>query len=119
MEVATTRGAKFKDWFNRTFRKNYLNYQEVQDNIRELQKAAKKVEKGTDEYEKLRAEIKNEYDILKKYREGLLGASPEVKWTLIVVGGIAFFAICLDQESPKAIKIAQFVLRIISFGKAG
>lgn len=91
------------------------NGREIQDNIERLKAARAKVDVGTPEYEALSKELEKEYEILKKYKDSRFIIEPKIIVTLIVIGGIAFFAICLDQESPKAIKIAQFVVKLFKF----
>jgi len=89
---------------------------ELQDNIKKLHAARKQVEKGSDTYEKLQCELKTEYELLKKLKESKHSVPPQITATLCVVGTIAFFAICLDQESPKALKLAQFVVKLFKLG---
>ena len=71
---------------------------------------------GTPEYETLTNELMKEYELMRKYKDSRFYIDPKVAATLLVVGGIAFFAICLDQENPKAIKIAQFITKLFKFG---
>lgn len=93
-----------------------VNGKEIQENIDRIKKARALVDVGTDEYEKLSAELMKEYEILKKYKDSRFFIEPKVIATLVVIGGLAFFAICLDQENPKAIKIAQFITKLFKFG---
>ena len=93
-----------------------MNGKEIQDNIGRIKAARAQVTPGTDEYERLSAELLKEYEILKAYKASRFYIEPKVIATLVVIGGIAFFAICLDQENPKAIKIAQFVTKLFRFG---
>ena len=92
-----------------------LNAREIQENIQRLKAARKETQVGTDAYDKLQTELQKEYEILKKFKDGRFAVPPQVIATLCVVGTIAFFAICLDQESPKALKLAQFVLKIFKW----
>lgn len=89
---------------------------ELQDNIKKLHAARKQVEKGSNDYEKLQCELKTEYELLKKLKESKHSVPPQITATLCVVGAIAFFAVCLDQESPKALKLAQFVVKLFKLG---
>lgn len=93
-----------------------VNGKEIQENIDRIKKARALAEVGTDEYEKLSNELMREYEILKKYKDSRFYVEPKVIATLVVIGGLAFFAICLDQENPKAIKIAQFITKLFKFG---
>lgn len=89
-----------------------FNGREILQNIERIKEARKNTPVGTPEYEMLSAELMKEYEILKKYKESRFSIKPEVAITLLIVGGIAFFAICLEQENPKAMKIASFVLKL-------
>lgn len=106
---------KFWQKFRRRWFKMTIMREELIDNIRQLQTEKKKQQPGTPEYEALQNEINKEYDIYKKWKDSRR-VSGEVKATLVVVGAIAFFAICLDQESPKALKLAQFIIKLFKFG---
>ncbi len=88
----------------------------IQRNIERIKFARDHAEVGTQEYETLSNELMKEYEILRKYKDSRFYVDPKVLATLLVVGGIAFFAICLDQENPKAIKIAQFITKLFKFG---
>lgn len=88
----------------------------IQRNIERIKIAREHAEIGTPEYETLSNELMKEYEILRKYKDSRFYVDPKVLATLLVIGGIAFFAICLDQENPKAIKIAQFITRLFKFG---
>ena len=115
---------KFKGFFgfckNRIKKIKIFNWRtdlkELRDNIRRLHEAIDNTKEGTDTYEKLQCELKTEYELLKKMKEAKHSVPPQIKVTLFVVGSIAFFAICLDQESPKALKLAQFVVKLFKLG---
>ena len=60
----------------------------------------------------LQTELKSEYEILKKYRDSRFTIQPERG---LIIGGILFlgtFMIALERENPKALKLAQFLLRL-------
>jgi hypothetical protein len=96
--------------------KRKLTGKDIIRNIQELEEARSQLSKGTDEYNAIQAEISKEYDILKKYREGRFGIKPEATITAIAIFGMFLFAIALDRESPKPVKIAQFLIKLVRFG---
>lgn len=96
----------FERWYKQ------LNGKDIRENIERLKEARTHFPYGSEEYERITDELMKEYELLKKYRDSRFGIEPKALATLIVIGGIAFFAICLDQESPKAIKLAQFVCKL-------
>lgn len=87
----------------------------IKRNIIRLKVARDHAEIGTPEYEALTQELMSEYDLMRKYKDSRFYVDPKVALPLLVIGGIAFFAICLDQENPKAIKIAQFITKLFKF----
>ena len=93
-----------------------VNGREIQENIDRIKRARANAEPGTEEYEKLSSELMKEYEILKKYKDSRFFIEPKVILTLAVIGGLAFFAICLDQENPKALRISQFIIKLFKFG---
>lgn len=109
---------KIKNFFNK-FKRKVFKYNVTRDellkSIRQLQEMKNKCEPATEEYESLQNEISKEFEIYKKWKDSKK-VSGEVKATLVVVGAISFFALCLDQESPKALKLAQFVCKIFKLG---
>ena len=63
-------------------------------------------------YSTYQTEMKNEYDMLKKYRESRFSIAPEKG---LMIGGVLFvgvFALALERENPKALKLAQFLLKL-------
>ena len=92
------------------------NGREIQRNIERIKYAMAKSEPGTPEYETLSDELQKAYEIMKKYKESKFYIEPKVMATLVVVGAIGFFAICLSQEDPTAIKIAQFISKLFRLG---
>ena len=96
--------------------KKRLTGRDIIRNIQELEEKRSTLEKGTDEYNAIQSEISREYDILKKYREGRFGIKPEAVITTVAMVGLFFFAIALDRESPKPVKMAQFVIKLARLG---
>lgn len=85
---------------------------EIQRNIERLKYALAKAEIGTPEYDNLSNELKELYEIKRKHKDSRFYVEPKVIAILGVIGVIGFFAICLSQEDPSAIKIAQFILKL-------
>lgn len=93
-------------------KRTYSDKREIQKNIERIKWQLANSEPGTPEYEKLSGELKEAYEILKKYKESRFFIEPKTIAILAVIGLIGFFAICLSQEDPSAIKIAQFVIKL-------
>ena len=63
-------------------------------------------------YSTLQSEMKSEYDALKKHNDSRFTIQPEKG---LMIGGVLFigvFALALERENPKALKLAQFLLKL-------
>ena len=86
---------------------------DIDEVIARIQERTKEVDPGSEEFAKLRKDLEQEYrnkKLVKELRHGGLSADKILMVVTIFV--IAGFAFCLDLESPKALKIAQLVLRL-------
>jgi len=63
-------------------------------------------------YDTLQNQWKAQLDVLKKYKDSKFYIPPKDLLTIASVGGLAFFGISLDHENPKAMKLAQFVMKL-------
>lgn len=66
-------------------------------------------------YSTAQQELDAEYVTLKKYRDSKLTIPPDKLLTTICLSGLTLFALALDRESPKAVKLASFVMKIFPF----
>ena len=60
----------------------------------------------------LQKELEQEYTILKKYKDSRFAIAPK---DAIIIGGVFFmgvFCFALERENPKALKLANFLLKI-------
>ena len=68
---------------------------------------------GSEEFDKLRKQLEQELRNKKLVKEmRFMGLSPDKILMVLVIIGIAGFGFALDTESPKALKIAQFALKL-------
>lgn len=86
---------------------------DIDEVVERIQKASKEVNPGTEEFSRLRRDLEQEYKnkkLVKEMRRG--GLSWDKILMVVAILVIAGFAFCLDMESPKALKIAQLVLKL-------
>ena len=86
---------------------------DIDEVIARIQEQTKGVDPGSEEFSRLRKDLEQEYrnkKLVKELRHGGLSADKILMVVTIFV--IAGFAFCLDLESPKALKIAQLVLKL-------
>lgn len=84
--------------------------------IERIQEMSERYEPGTEEFRRCRQDYEQEIRN-KKLEKECKHAGIDYKVVIAAVStilttGIAVFALSLDQESPKALKLADFVLRI-------
>lgn len=90
-----------------------LRKKDVDETIRRIQKASEKAEPGSEEFKKLRADLEQELKNKKLYKEmRFLGISPDKILMALIILVIAGFGFALDLDSPKALKIASFALKL-------
>lgn len=90
-----------------------LRKNDINETIRRIQEASKKVDPGSEEFKRLRADLEQEYKNKKLCREmRFMGISADKVLMVAVVLIIAGFGFALDMDSPKALKIAQFALKL-------
>lgn len=86
---------------------------DVNDALKRIEEARKKVEPGTEEFDRLAKEYEQELKNKKLIKEmKFLGFKPESILIAALILIIAGFGFALDLDSPKAIKIAQFAINI-------
>ena len=85
---------------------------DLQEDILKIREEMKKTEIGSEKYTCLQEQLEKEYVILKKYKETRMGIAPKDALVILMLGGVGFFMIALERENPKAIKLAEFVLRL-------
>lgn len=90
-----------------------LKKDDIQETIRRIQEASKKVEPGSEEFARLRDDLEQELRNKKLLKETKILGMPADKLLMIaVILVIAGFGFALDLESPKALKIASFALKL-------
>ena len=90
-----------------------LRKNDIDEVIARIQEETKNVDPGSDEFARLRKDLEQEYRNKKLVKEMKRFGIPADKILMVAaVLVIAGFAFCLDLESPKALKIAQLVLKL-------
>ena len=90
-----------------------LKKKDIDETIQRIQKASEKAEPGSEEFRKLRVDLEQELKNKKLYKEmRFMGISPDKIMFALLVLIIAGFGFALDMDSPKALKIAQFALKL-------
>ena len=77
-----------------------------------LMEEAKVYEDADERYTKLQEQKEKEYVILKKYKDSKFYVPPD---RAMIIGGVllvAIFAIALEREDPKALKLSTFILKL-------
>ncbi len=89
-----------------------LNKNDINETIRRIQEKTKEVDPGSEEFRRLRVDLEQELKnkkLVKEMRFG--GIRLETALCIAAVFVLAGFGFALDMDSPKALKIAQFVLQ--------
>ena len=90
-----------------------LRKSDIDEVIGRIQEQTKNVDPGSEEFSRLRKDLEQEYRNKKLVKEMKRFGIPADKILMVVaILAIAGFAFCLDLESPKALKIAQLVLKL-------
>ena len=90
-----------------------LKQKDIDETIGRIKEASAKAEPGSEEFKRLRADLEQELKNKKLYKEmRFLGIAPDKILFALIILVIAGFGFALDLDSPKALKIAQFVLKL-------
>ena len=90
-----------------------LKKSDITEVIRRIEAKTRTVEPGSEEFRRLRMDMEQELKNKKLVREmRTFGISLDKILTVAVILVIAGFGFALDLESPKALKIASFVLKL-------
>ena len=86
----------------------------IEETLMRIEEATKNAEPGSESFNRLRKDYEQELKNKKLVKEmKFMGISWDKILLVCVILLIAGFGFALDLESPKAIKIAQFVLSIV------
>ena len=86
---------------------------DIEAAILRIQKKRENVEPGTEEWRRLSVDLEQELKNKKMYNEAKkLGLKWDTVAIIVMVLAISGFAFALDLESPKALKIASYVLKL-------
>lgn len=90
-----------------------LNKSDIQETIERIKKASETVDPGSEEFRRLRTDMEQELKNKKLLKDTkFMGLSMDKVLMVAVILVIAGFGFALDLESPKAMKIASFVLKL-------
>lgn len=84
---------------------------DINETIRRIQAKTREVDPGSEEFRRLRVDLEQELKnkkLVKEMRFG--GVRLDTALCIATVFVLAGFGFALDMDSPKALKIAQFVL---------
>lgn len=98
-------------WFNDVINSAKLRKSDINETIRRIQAKTREVDPGSDEFRRLRVDLEQELKnkkLVKEMRFG--GVRLDTALCIATVFVLAGFGFALDMDSPKALKIAQFVL---------
>ena len=88
-----------------------LRRSDINETIRRIQMKTREVDPGSEEFRRLRVDLEQELKnkkLVKEMRFG--GVRLDTALCIATVFVLAGFGFALDMDSPKALKIAQFVL---------
>lgn len=103
-----------RKWLAKLKKAKELKKYDIDETLRRIQEERKYAEPGSEEFARLQEAYERELKNKKLVKEmKFLGFSPEK--ILIAVGMllVAGFGFALDLDSPKALRIAQFVLGLV------
>lgn len=102
------------DWLEKLKKARELNNYDIDETLRRIQEERKNAEPGTDEFARLQEAYEKELKNKKLVQEmKYLGFPPDKIILTIGMLIIAGFGFALDLDSPKALRIAQFVLGLV------
>lgn len=100
------------DQINYTLKEMDYTDQSTSEGLEKYEKLSSDLQKLQEVYKLLQEQMKNQLEILKKYKDSRFYIQPKDVLVITCVGGLAFFMICLDRESPKAVKLSSFILKL-------
>lgn len=90
-----------------------LKKDDISETIARIRKASAEAEPGSEEFRRLRIDMEQELKNKKLVKDmKFMGISMDKVLMVAVILVIAGFGFALDLESPKAMKIASFVLKL-------
>lgn len=99
-------------WFDKLVKSAKANKSDINETIRRIQMKTREVDPGSEEFRRLRVDLEQELKnkkLVKEMRFG--GVRLDTALCIATVFVLAGFGFALDMDSPKALKIAQFVLQ--------
>ena len=97
---------KIRKWFK-------LRHIDFNTELAVIEEEMKKVDKDSEAYQKLQEAQKRALENKKLVKSmAFFGIPPEKVMFALIIIAVAIFGFSLDLESPKALKIAQFVLNL-------
>jgi len=86
---------------------------DIEETIRRIQAKRNAAEPGTEEFRRLSVDLEQELKNKKLYKEARsFGIKPDTVLIMLMVLLVAGFGFALDLDSPKALKIASFALKL-------
>jgi len=86
---------------------------DIEETIRRIQAKRNSVDPGTPEFRQLSEDLEQELKNKKLYKEAnSFGIKPDTVLIILTVLAVAGFGFALDLDSPKALKIASFILKL-------
>lgn len=98
-------------WFDDVVNSAKMRRSDINETIRRIQAKSATVEPGSEEFRRLRVDLEQELKnkkLVKEMRFG--GIRLDTALCIATVFVLAGFGFALDLDSPKAMKIAQFIL---------
>lgn len=96
-----------------SWRRRGVKKSDIENAMRRIQAKRATVEPGTAEWRQLSGDLEQELKNKKMYQEAhRFGLSWDTIAIIVMVLTISGFAFALDLESPKALKIASYVLKL-------
>lgn len=98
-------------WYHDVAKSAKMRRSDINETIRRIQAKTREVDPGSEEFRRLRVDLEQELKnkkLVKEMRFG--GVRLDTALCIATVFVLAGFGFALDMDSPKALKIAQFVL---------
>ena len=97
----------------RFLNKKGMDKREIEEAIKRIEEERAKATPGTEEWRRLSVDLEQEMKNMKALREARkFGLSWDTIAIIVLVLGVSIFGFALDLESPKALKIASYVLKM-------